>query len=151
MAFAMALVRRGFNVFSPIVDAGIDLVAEKVSGNQPPFRAKYFGFQVRTSTYQAKEDWWFWTISHDNFRQGEHIFYALVLEDQERLPQGIPNRGEDIQVLIIPTKELWEHAVSLRSWQSGGDYGISVEPHYFLGDHSNKWLKFFNAWSQLQS
>jgi hypothetical protein len=150
MAFAMALVRRGFNVFSPIVDAGIDLVAERVSGDQPPFHAEYLSFQVRTSTHQPKDDWWYWTISQDSFRLGENVFYALVLQNEEELPQRVRQTREDIYVLIIPTKEIWEHVVRLESWQNGGDYGISVEPHYFENKHSNKWVKYLNAWGLLQ-
>lgn len=150
MAFAMALVRRGFNVFSPIVDAGIDLVAERVTGSQPPFQAKYLGFQVKTSRYQPKSDWWYWTVTRYNYRLGADNFYALVLEDEEKLPPEVPEAKDDVCVLIVPSKEIWEHAEqSSKSWQRGDDYAISVEPHYFLNRDKYTWSKFLNAWNHL--
>jgi hypothetical protein len=148
--FAMALVKREFNVFSPVVDAGIDLVAEKLTGGGPPFSPRYLSFQVRTSNYHPKEDWWTWTISKYNFRLGSDSFYALVLEDEEKVSVTETERQDGILVLIIPSREIWEHtSANSKAWQKGGDYPITVEPHYFVNRGRYTWAGFLNRWDLL--
>jgi hypothetical protein len=68
LRFASALVKYGFVPFTPIVDLGIDVVAEKMRNAQSKKPPKYLSFQVKTSKFRPGDKNWNWYVDHDGFR-----------------------------------------------------------------------------------
>jgi len=147
IAFISALLDRGFvNVFTPIVDVGIDVVAEKFTeGNAP----KYFAFQVKTSTLQ-KSGTWYWYVDRDGFRCSRNNFYVFIFENSHNIPVSI--RDLKFNALIVPSHELnkahWRTDKKSRKL----DVNISISPNMLKNPkkYRSGWLRFFNNWKQLK-
>ena len=150
ITFISALLRRGFAVFTPVVDVGIDVVAEKFA---PMKRPKYFAFQVKTSTFQ-KSGSWFWYIEKEKFRCSNTNFNVFVFEDTHLFPPQVPKDSEGFYALIIPSKKIEKEASKCSNrWKRGEDYNITVTPNMLRNTakwQRYKWMRYFNDWKQLQ-
>lgn len=86
------MLRLGYDVFTPYVDVGIDLIA-KVD-------RKYVSIQVRESKFYPDEEVYWQEIRKGPFDQnkGENTFYVFVLR-----------RRAEINYLVVPSLWIDEH------------------------------------------
>jgi len=84
--FISALIERDFIPFIPVVDLGIDVIAEKFLEGQTP---KYFAFQVKTSSFSKTNACWYWYINRNSFRCAKNVFYVLVFENTDNFPKKL--------------------------------------------------------------
>jgi hypothetical protein len=101
LSFITALIERGFTPFIPIIDQGIDIVAEKLLDDNSP---EYYAYEIKTSSFR-KNDSWNWYVSDYNFRCADNVFYVLVFENSNLFPPNI-TRDPHCDACIIPSKEL---------------------------------------------
>ena len=87
------LLRCGYDVFVPFVDAGIDLVA-KVDG-------RFVSIQVKESKFYLRRKRYWQEIRKKPFdrNKGEDVFYVFVLR-----------RGAEINYLVVPSLWIDKHA-----------------------------------------
>ncbi|MEM2970912.1 MAG: hypothetical protein QW270_00605 [Candidatus Bathyarchaeia archaeon] len=142
------LLNKGYTVYTPIIDTGIDFVVE------PPSSHKYIGLQVRTSSYQKENDWWTWSIYKDDWRKGSPFFYILAFGDIDKLPKEVRVKiDENIFAFIIPY-EVLDKILTNRSerWVQKGDYTLFINRQSFETGRS-EWLEtlcpYLNKWSLL--
>ncbi len=100
------LVKLGFSLFVPVVDTGVDAVAEWWADKPPT----YYGVQVKSSSFISKYRSWAWNVDPKTFRVSESNFLILVLEDSDRLPEKVrlaTRRAEapDLYALVMPTED----------------------------------------------
>jgi len=144
------LLDKGYTVYTPIIDTGIDFVVEP-----PTDKHKYIGLQVRTSSYQKENDWWTWSIYRDKWRKGSSFYYVLVFEDIDKLPKEVRSKADKGMVaFIIPYRTLDQMLVKRsKRWVKKDDYTLSINRQSFETGLS-KWLKalipYLNKWSLLK-
>lgn len=141
------LVKLGFTVYIPVIDTGIDIVAEDWNGGN----THYFGIQVKSSRLSPKYNAWAWNVDPTTFRISEINYLVLVLEDWRMIPENARNARQmlealDLFALVIPTEDfLMDYASNSRSWAEGRIYGINMKPHQVNvnrgpGIYLNKWI-----------
>jgi len=150
--FISALLKRDFGVFIPVVDVGIDVVAEKFSHNQPP---KYFAFQVKTSTLHKKR-YWYWYVDKYGFRCTDNVYYVFVFDDSDEIP---PQAQADpiFNACLIPSKEINRHG-HWTTYKGGNSFDVNITINMLT--NISRWakrqknsgiaLRHFNDWKQLQ-
>lgn len=67
--------RKGYEIYTPIRDNGIDLIMEKNN--------VFLQLQIKTSLYQRKKYFWF-DIYKSKMRYGKNIFYVFVCKCLDR-------------------------------------------------------------------
>ena len=145
------LLGKGYQVYIPIVDTGVDFVVEPPKSRQH----KFIGIQVKTSSYQPKSGWWLWSVYRDERRKSSPFFYVLCLEDIDELPEQIRAKSEDgLLCFVVPYKEM-DKRLKERSdaWIKKGEYSLSINKKSFKTKQS-KWLQFLrpylNNWDILE-
>lgn len=152
MRFVSALIERDFIPFIPVVDLGIDVIAEKFSEGQPP---KYFAFQVKTSSFSSKYAYWYWYINKDSFRCAKNVFYVLVFEDAENFPKNI-KADPQFNACIIPSKEICRSG-HWTTYKGGQSFDVTITVNMLKhirrfskrATNSGIALRHFNRWSNL--
>ena len=145
------LLGKGYQVYIPIVDTGVDFIVEPPE----PKQNKFIGIQVKTSSYQPKSGWWLWSVYRDERREGSPFFYVLCLENIDVLPKRIRAKSEDgVLCFIIPYKELDKQLMKRsEAWTKKGEFSLSINKQSFETGRS-KWLEFLepylNNWDMLQ-
>ena len=150
--FISALLRRRYGVFVPVVDKGIDVVAEKFDFKKPP---KYFGFQVKTSTLGQKSQSWFWYVDKYGFRCADNVYYVFVFEDSSKMPSEV-NANSDFNACIIPSKEI-DRDGHWTTYKGGRSFDVRITVNMLK--NIPKWamkpknsgiaLRHFNDWKKL--
>ena len=90
---AAELLTRGYNVFVPFVDTGIDLVAK--------VNRKFVSIQVKESRFYPSQKVYWQEIRKKPFdrNKGEDVFYVFVLR-----------HGVEINYLVVPSLWIEKHA-----------------------------------------
>jgi hypothetical protein len=146
-----ALINRRFCAFMPVVDLGIDIVAEKIANIYAQRPPKYYAFQVKNSTFR-KNHTWNWYVSKDSFRCAKNLYYVFVFEEQNRLP--VEAKPEpDFNACIIPSKEIDRHG-HWTPYDSGFSFDVTISINMLK--NISKWskkpsnsgmaLRHFNDW-----
>jgi hypothetical protein len=144
------LLSKGYSVYTPTIDTGLDFVVEPPALGQN----KFIGIQVKTSYYQSLSDWWMWSIYRDDYRQNHPFFYVLFFEDIDKLPMQFQQKSENgILCFIIPYAKL-DKLLTKRSaaWAKKGEFGLSINRQSFENGRSG-WLNdlspYLNNWKLL--
>lgn len=93
---------KGFAVYLPIKDKGIDFVVVK--------NECFYQIQVKCSTFQKDRYFWF-DLKKDRLRYGQRIFYVFV-------PYILPRRtfmGRAKNFLVVPS-------MAIRDWVTAGTF-----------------------------
>jgi len=136
MRFVSALIERGFTPFIPIVDLGIDVIAEKSTGNQP----RYFGFQIKTSTLSSKNYFWNWYIDNYSFKCAQNFFYVLSFEDDEKFPSNV-KKDPHFNACIIPSKFIQKPRGHWSPYDKQGGESFDVAITVNMLEHIGKYSK----------
>lgn len=144
--FITALMERGFSVFVPVVDVGIDVIAEAPFTKQPP---RYFAFQVKTSTLSKKSNSWYWYVDVEGFRYSKMVYYIFVFDDTQNIPPTTKNRDSNFNALIISSPDLQREFRKQGRWRNGHEGNISITPSS-LANGRTKWMKYLNQWASIK-
>jgi len=144
--FITALMERGCSVFVPIVDVGIDVIAEAPFTKQPP---RYFAFQVKTSTLSNKSNNWYWYVNVTGFRLSKMVYYIFVFDDTKNISRETKNRDNNFNALIISSQDLEKEFRKQGRWRNGYEGNISITPSS-LANGRTKWLKYLNRWDSIK-
>lgn len=145
------LLGKGYEVYIPIVDTGVDFVIEPPE----PGQHKFVGIQVKTSKYQRSSEWWSWSVYKDDRRKNSAFFYVLCFDDIDKLPENIRNlRDGDLLCFIVPYTELdKELSAQSNAWTNKGEFNIFIN-RQSLETGRSKWLSFLktylNDWDVLK-
>jgi hypothetical protein len=145
------LLSKGYMVYTPIIDTGIDFVIEPPR----PVHHRFIGVQVKTSTYQKASDWWMWTIYKDDTWKGGPFFYILSFEDINELPEKIRKKAENGVLCFVLPYDTVDKMITDRSkaWVKKGEFCLSINRKSFESGGS-RWLKdlypYLNKWDLLK-
>ncbi len=145
------LLSKGYAVYTPIIDTGIDFIIEPPA----PAHHKFIGLQVKTSSYQEVSDWWMWSISKDDTRKGSPFFYILCFDNVDKLPEKIRAKADNGVLCFILPYDTIDKMLTQRSkaWVTKGEFSLSINRQSFESGRS-EWLKalypYLNNWDLLK-